>query len=316
MAITFDGTMTPFEVDVWLSEQITSIKTQLGTGDFTGALQAISTLQSDLTTLQGEVDGIETDITTINSTLTTIAGQITTLQNEMNAVEGDITTIQGNITTLQGSIQSNLDEINALALTVDGHGTRLTAVETYADDAYNLAENANQNATAHSARTDNPHGVTKSQVGLGSVLNYGVASQAEAEAGVSSSKYMTPERTKQAIQKQQGLLVPVVTNLDVTQPFTTPNIPETISVTLENGKAYLFDLKVWNDDMGQYIYFKEMVISTNNTWTMTGSFWDTANDLPLFIKLSYASGQMTLTASPFMFATYALDDYLLNIYEV
>src|SRR5690606_33904339 len=52
---------------------------------------------------------------------------------------------------------------------------------------------------AHIADKNNPHGVTKAQVGLGSVENYGVAAQAEAEAGTVNNKYMTPLRTKQAI---------------------------------------------------------------------------------------------------------------------
>jgi len=41
--------------------------------------------------------------------------------------------------------------------------------------------------------------LTKSDVGLGSVQNYEIATQAEAEAGTSSTKYMTPQRTSQAI---------------------------------------------------------------------------------------------------------------------
>jgi hypothetical protein len=51
----------------------------------------------------------------------------------------------------------------------------------------------------HIADKNNPHGVTKTQVGLGSVLNYGVASTAEAQAGVVNDKYMTPVLTKSAI---------------------------------------------------------------------------------------------------------------------
>jgi len=43
--------------------------------------------------------------------------------------------------------------------------------------------------------------VTKTDVGLGSVSNYGIALQAEAEAGTSSTKYMTPLRTAQAIRQ-------------------------------------------------------------------------------------------------------------------
>lgn len=41
--------------------------------------------------------------------------------------------------------------------------------------------------------------VTKANVGLGSVENYGVATQAEAEAGTVDNKYMTPLKTAQAI---------------------------------------------------------------------------------------------------------------------
>lgn len=51
----------------------------------------------------------------------------------------------------------------------------------------------------HTGNTSNPHTVTKAQVGLGCVLNYGVATQAEAEAGAIDTKYMTPLRAKQAL---------------------------------------------------------------------------------------------------------------------
>lgn len=62
-------------------------------------------------------------------------------------------------------------------------------------------------AYQHVSKTDNPHGVTKAQVGLGSVQNYGLASQAQSEAGTVDTAYMTPLRTKQAINK----LAPKVT---------------------------------------------------------------------------------------------------------
>ncbi|MGR7921936.1 phage tail-collar fiber domain-containing protein [Zobellella denitrificans] len=60
---------------------------------------------------------------------------------------------------------------------------------------------AQTKVNAHANRTDNPHSVTKAQVGLGSVQNYPVATQAEAEAGTASNRYMTPLRVKQAIGK-------------------------------------------------------------------------------------------------------------------
>lgn len=43
--------------------------------------------------------------------------------------------------------------------------------------------------------------ITKFSIGLGNVENFVIATQSEAESGTSSTKYMTPERTAQAIRK-------------------------------------------------------------------------------------------------------------------
>lgn len=45
-------------------------------------------------------------------------------------------------------------------------------------------------------------------VGLGNVQNYGIASQSQAENGTSNSAYMTPLRTKQAIDAQRPITIP------------------------------------------------------------------------------------------------------------
>ena len=55
---------------------------------------------------------------------------------------------------------------------------------------------------AHIARTDNPHGVTKDQIGLNLVQNFGLATTGEAQAGVLNTKYMTPALVKAAIDAQ------------------------------------------------------------------------------------------------------------------
>lgn len=55
---------------------------------------------------------------------------------------------------------------------------------------------------AHAAATNNPHSVTKEQVGLGDVKNFGIALDIEAEQGVVRDKYMTPRNTKLAIDSQ------------------------------------------------------------------------------------------------------------------
>lgn len=48
--------------------------------------------------------------------------------------------------------------------------------------------------------------LAKGDVGLGSVENFGLATQAEAEAGTSAVKYMTPQRTAQAITAQTAII--------------------------------------------------------------------------------------------------------------
>lgn len=49
---------------------------------------------------------------------------------------------------------------------------------------------------AHTLRNDNPHGVTKTQVGLGNVQNYGIATSVQAIAGTSNTLYLTPVTLK------------------------------------------------------------------------------------------------------------------------
>ncbi|WP_420215032.1 hypothetical protein [Listeria monocytogenes] len=44
----------------------------------------------------------------------------------------------------------------------------------------------------HTGNTNNPHSVTKAQLGLSDVENFGIASLDEAKAGIASNKLMTP----------------------------------------------------------------------------------------------------------------------------
>ncbi|MFA9457441.1 peptidase G2 autoproteolytic cleavage domain-containing protein [Halalkalibacter sp. AB-rgal2] len=60
---------------------------------------------------------------------------------------------------------------------------------------------AQEKVDAHAIRTDNPHSVTKQQVGLGNVPNNSMATQGEAEVGTTNTKFMSPLRVKQAFDK-------------------------------------------------------------------------------------------------------------------
>jgi hypothetical protein len=61
--------------------------------------------------------------------------------------------------------------------------------------------------TAHTTNFNNPHQVTKAQVGLGSVQNLPLASTVEAVEGSSNARYMTPVRVKEAIDAIAGNLL-------------------------------------------------------------------------------------------------------------
>lgn len=77
-----------------------------------------------------------------------------------------------------------------------------------ARQAAELAADNAASAVADHEAAENPHGVTKAQVSLGSVEDYGIATQAEAEAGAATNKYMTPQRTLQAINANASAGVP------------------------------------------------------------------------------------------------------------
>lgn len=76
---------------------------------------------------------------------------------------------------------------------------------SHANESHSTQMATSTELSTHSSNTSNPHSVTKEQVGLGSVLNYGIATQAEAEAGTATNKYLTPERVKQAIAALQAV---------------------------------------------------------------------------------------------------------------
>src|SRR5699024_8565952 len=68
----------------------------------------------------------------------------------------------------------------------------------------------NENMEVHITKKENPHEVTKEQVGLGAVQNMGVASKEGSVTGTTNGGYMTPLRTKEAIAAQ-------VPNLEIIQ---------------------------------------------------------------------------------------------------
>lgn len=99
----------------------------------------------------------------------------------------------------------------------------------------------NESLVSHTDNKQNPHEVTKAQIKLGSVENYGIATQEEAEAGESSAKYMTPLRVFQAISKWvQGKFVNKTSDEDVSGVKNFTSIPQIngVPIAIDRGIAY------------------------------------------------------------------------------
>ncbi|MDT2604672.1 BppU family phage baseplate upper protein [Enterococcus dongliensis] len=119
---------------------------------------------------------------------------------------------QGDTPTIYTTPPSN-DPINAYPTY---KGISIVDSDNPADYSWQAEDNTiAKKATldSHTENISNPHKVTKTQVGLGNVDNYSTATQAEAEAGAATNKFMTPVLVFKAIAKWvQGKFVSTTGN--------------------------------------------------------------------------------------------------------
>lgn len=116
----------------------------------------------------------------------------------------------------------------------------------------------NRKIDAHVDDKNNPHNVTKKQVGLENVNNYGFANDGEAVAGTNINRYMHPKNVSDAIK---GQAVTQTGDQDVTG---TKNFTENLQYK-GNEVAVKNDLEVPN------VYLAEGVWSLNSSQTVTPS---------------------------------------------
>ncbi|MNU19574.1 hypothetical protein D3C71_78030 [compost metagenome] len=104
-----------------------------------------------------------------------------------------------------------LDRIRDAILRGDdiSHDTIYQYIDSRDNYIIGLIQGQSDALAAHIADQNNPHQVTKAQVLLGLVENFPVASDAEAQAGTATNRYMTPYATKLAIQQ----LIPDATDV-------------------------------------------------------------------------------------------------------
>lgn len=97
------------------------------------------------------------------------------------------------ITEKPSTYPPSVHEHNAVTTSANGF---MSATDKVKLDG--IATNANN--YVHPGSGTNPHGTTKTDVGLSSVVNYGVATTAQAQAGIVDTAYMTPLKTMQEIE--------------------------------------------------------------------------------------------------------------------
>lgn len=172
----------------------------------------------------GDLYGFEYLIPVLENMVTAILTGSGAVEDAIMAhVNNKISQLDGRITTMRGLFDEHAnDEDNPHKVTKgqvglgnvldypiasDTEATNGGSNQRYMTPAgVTLRVNAilDQRLEAHLQDKQNPHAVTKAQVGLGNVLNYAIATVGEAEDGTSSTRYMTPQRTQQAIKKQVG----------------------------------------------------------------------------------------------------------------
>lgn len=89
--------------------------------------------------------------------------------------------------------------------------------------------------------------LNKSDIGLGNVENYGVATQEEAEAGVVNDKYMTPLRVKQATA-EVSIVAKVYEESSSSTTARTVTIPNIIGYSQMQGKIFWIKSKAVGSD--------------------------------------------------------------------
>lgn len=94
------------------------------------------------------------------------------------------------------SLTQQLEDLQAQ---IDDVVARLEAGDFYTKEESDGKFSTKTELSDHVDNKENPHGVTKSQVGLGDVSNYSVATEDEAKAGTADNKYMTPAKVKALI---------------------------------------------------------------------------------------------------------------------
>lgn len=117
------------------------------------------------------------------------------------ALKTDQTTFEAHTTNQENPHSVTASQVGAYSkIESDNKFSEITGkANNYTDgkvsEVTNKVTQVNSQLEEHVSNTNNPHEVTKNQVGLGNVDNYSTATTADAILGISSNNFMTPKGT-------------------------------------------------------------------------------------------------------------------------
>lgn len=163
-------------------------KTQVGLGSVDNYATA---------TVQQAIDGNRSDL------FVTPAGVAAAVQNGAStALNAHIQDYNNPHQTTKAQIGLGNVQNYGMATTPEAEsGTRTDAFMSPALTKAAITAQATNPLNAHTGNMNNPHQTTKAQVGLGNVDNFPTASELEARTGTAVDRFMTPQRTQQAINE-------------------------------------------------------------------------------------------------------------------
>ena len=209
-----------------------SITTRLDTIDSSIAIQeekisaldsSVSGIESSIHAIDGSIAGIDTHLTQIDSSVSGITSSIDVIDSSISEIENSIRGIDGSIAGIENQIYTIESSIDSLATSkidkpssaVSGNVAVFDANKNVIDsektplelgDASTNAYRGDRGKTAyeHSQLTSgNPHHVTASDVGLGSVGNYKAVS-VDASQGLTTTEQSNARTNIGAADSSQG----------------------------------------------------------------------------------------------------------------
>ena len=156
------------------------------------------------TIINDEIGRLDSELGNFDSQFNTdLQNEIDRATSEETRIENKFDTLVGNETTRAVDEERRLEQLingvlNSTEQALQEEIDRATSEETRIENKFDgITSSQGNQLNSHINNFNNPHNVNAADLNLENVLNYDIASEAEARAGDVNNKYMTPLRSRQ-----------------------------------------------------------------------------------------------------------------------